>query len=70
VRVCVAVVLQERVLNALYAPLMKRLQAAGGTLTKLSFSVTRVSNVRAWSKSSEDHLFDLRGGPFKGHRLT
>lgn len=66
VRVFDAVVSEERVLNELYAPLMKRLATAGGTLAKLSFSVTRVANVRAWSKSGEVDLFDLRGGPFKG----
>jgi ABC-type lipoprotein export system ATPase subunit len=66
VRVFDAVVSEERVLNELYAPLMKRLKAAGGTLAKLSFSVTRVANIRAWAKRGEDDLFDLRGGPFKG----
>lgn len=66
VRVFDAVVSEQRVLNELYAPLMKRLTAAGGTLAKLSFSVTRVANVGAWAKRGEDDLFDLRGGPFKG----
>lgn len=66
IRVFDAVVSEERVLNELYAPLMERLKAAGGTLGKLSFSVTRVANVRAWAKRGEDNLFDLRGGPFKG----
>ncbi|MHC2357812.1 energy-coupling factor transporter ATP-binding protein EcfA2 [Sinorhizobium meliloti] len=66
VRVFEAVVSEELILNELYAPLMERLQVAGGTLAKLSFSVTRVANVRAWATRGENDLFDLRGGPFKG----
>lgn len=66
VRVFDAVVAEERVLNELYAPLMAKLQEAGGTLAKLSFSVSRVVNVVAWAKRGERDLFDLRGGPFKG----
>ncbi|MCH8863537.1 MAG: ATP-binding protein [Proteobacteria bacterium] len=45
---------------------MERLRAAGGTLAKLSFTVTRVADVAKWAKQGEDDLFDLRGGPFKG----
>lgn len=66
VRVFDAVVAEERVLNELYAPLMVKLKAAGGTLAKLSFSVSRVVDVHAWAKRGENDLFDLRGGPFKG----
>ena len=66
VRVFDAILGEERVLNELYAPLMERLKAAGGTLAKLSFSVTRVADVARWAKRGEDDLFDLRGGPFKG----
>jgi hypothetical protein len=66
VRVFDALIAEERVLNELYAPLMQRLTAAGGTLSKLSFSITRVADVRAWAKRGEDDLFDLRSGPFKG----
>lgn len=66
VRVFDAVLGEERVLNELYAPLMERLKAAGGTLAKLSFTVTRVADVAKWAKRGEDDLFDLRGGPFKG----
>lgn len=66
VRVFDAVIAEERVLNELYAPLMEKLRAAGGTLAKLSFSVTRVVDVHAWAKRGETDLFDLRGGPFKG----
>jgi hypothetical protein len=42
-----------------------RLEAAGGTLARLSFTVTRVADVAAWAKRGEA-LFDLRGGPFRG----
>ena len=66
VRVFEAVLGEERVLNDLYAPLVQRLTAAGGTLAKLSFSVTRVADVSTWAKQGEDELFDLRGGPFRG----
>ena len=66
IRVFDALLAEEDVLNELYAPLVRRLTKAGGTLGKLSFSVTRVADVGAWAKQGEDELFDLRGGPFKG----
>jgi hypothetical protein len=66
IRVFDAVLGEEHVLNELYAPLMERLKASGGTLAKLSFSVTRVADVAGWARQGEDDLFDLRGGPFKG----
>lgn len=66
VRVFEAILFEERVLNELYAPLMRRLKASGGSLAKLSFSVKRVADVDAWAKWGEDNLFDLRGGPFRG----
>ena len=66
VRVFEAVLGEEKILNELYAPLMKRLKEAGGTLGKLSFVVSRVADVATWAKRGEDDLFDLRGGPFKG----
>lgn len=65
-RVFDAVVAEERILTGLYAPLMERLQASGGSLAKLSFTVRRVADVAAWAKAGEDGLFDLRTGPFKG----
>ena len=65
-RVFDALLAEESVLNELYAPLVRRLTAKGGTLGKLSFSVTRVADVRTWANQGEDELFDLRGGPFKG----
>ena len=66
IRVFDALLGEEKVLNELYAPLVRRLAAAGGTLGKLSFSVIRVADVRTWAKQGEDELFDLRGGPFRG----
>ena len=66
IRVFDALLAEERVLNELYGPLIQRLWEAGGTLGKLSFSVSRVVDVGTWAKQGEDELFDLRGGPFKG----
>ena len=66
IRVFNAILGEEHVLNRLYAPLMVRMKTAGGTLAKLSFTVTRVADVAKWAKRGEDDLFDLRGGPFKG----
>ena len=42
IRVFEAILLEETVVKGLYAPLMKRLRAAGGTLAKLAFNVRRV----------------------------
>lgn len=61
-----AVLSEQQVLRDLYAPLMTRLQAANGTLKKLSFSVRREANVEGWARAGED-LLDLRKqGAFKG----
>lgn len=65
-RVFDAILAEEQVLTDLYAPLMQRLKASGGTLAKLSFTVRRVADVEAWARHGEDKLFDLRTGPFKG----
>ena len=62
-----ALIGEQAVLEELYAPLMKRLHAASGTLRKLSFSVARVANVEEWATEAEEGLIDLRkAGPFKG----
>ena len=61
-----AVLAEEQVLTDLYAPLMQRLKASGGTLAQLSFTVRRVADVEGSAKYGEDKLFDLRTGPFKG----
>lgn len=62
-----ALVSEQSVLEALYAPLMARLAAASGTLKKLSFSVVRVADVEKWACEAEDGLIDLRKmGAFRG----
>jgi hypothetical protein len=68
-RVFDAVLGEEKLLSELYAPLMERLRAAGGTLAKLSFSVGRVVEVEKWAKRGEE-LFDLRGRAFQGYRVS
>jgi hypothetical protein len=62
-----AVVSEQKELEALYAPLMKRLAASTGTLQKLNFSVTRTANATSWANEAEDDLIDCRkSGPFYG----
>ncbi|BAV53049.1 Putative uncharacterized protein (plasmid) [Mesorhizobium loti] len=65
-RVFTAILAEETVLKDLYAPLMVRLATQGGTLAKLSFTVSRVADVKAWADKAEKELFDLRTGPFRG----
>jgi ABC-type lipoprotein export system ATPase subunit len=65
-RVFEALLSEEKVLTQLYSPLTTRLEAYGGSLKNLSFTVKRVADVARWAKSAEDSLFDRRGGPFKG----
>lgn len=65
-RVFEAILSEEAELKALYGPLMTRLAAAGGTLSKLSFAVTRTSDTAEWAKAGEA-LLDLRKqGAFRG----
>ncbi|MBD8805025.1 ATP-binding protein [Pseudomonas syringae] len=62
-----ALIAEQSVLEALYAPLMVRLSKASGTLKKLSFSVVRIANVEQWTSVAEDGLIDLRkSGAFRG----
>jgi hypothetical protein len=61
-----AILAEETVLRDLYAPLMVKLATQGGTLGKLSFTVSRVVDVRVWAEKAEKELFDLRTGPFRG----
>jgi energy-coupling factor transporter ATP-binding protein EcfA2 len=57
---------EETALLSLYEPLRVRLSQEGGSLTKLSFSVRRKVNVKAWALEGED-LMDLRRqGDFQG----
>jgi hypothetical protein len=64
-RVFEAIVGEEKVLHALYRPLMDRLAGGTGTMKRLSFSVSRHADIAAWAREGEA-LFDLRTGPFKG----
>ena len=62
-----ALVAEQTVLEDLYRPLMLRLAAAPGTLNKLSFSVARIADVKAWADEAEEELIDLRkAGDFRG----
>lgn len=62
-----ALVAEQNVLEELYRPLMTRLAAAPGTLRKLSFSVARIADVKAWADEAEEGLIDLRkAGDFRG----
>ena len=62
-----AIVSEQNVLIALYAPLMARLASSSGTLRKLSFSVSRVVDGDAWGDFAEERLIDCRkSGPFYG----
>ena len=66
-RVFDAIISEQNVLVALYAPLMARLASLSGTLRKLSFSVSRIVDANAWGKFAEDNLIDCRrSGPFYG----
>lgn len=49
-RVFEAIISEQNALAGLYAPLMARLAASSGTLTKLSFSVRRIADVAAWAR--------------------
>ncbi|MET3896975.1 ABC-type lipoprotein export system ATPase subunit [Devosia sp. UYZn731] len=65
-RVFASIIAEEQVLRDLYKPLVDRLQAAEGTLQKLSFSAARKADVKQWAALGEK-LFDLRrAGDFKG----
>ncbi|MEK7946679.1 TrlF family AAA-like ATPase [Pigmentiphaga sp. YJ18] len=61
-----AIVEEEQELQALYAPVKERIDAAEGSLSKLSFSVRRQVDITAWASAGEA-LLDLRtSGPFRG----
>lgn len=61
-----AIVDEEQELQILYAPIKTRIDAAEGSLSKLSFSVRRQVDIEAWARAGEE-LLDLRTtGPFKG----
>jgi energy-coupling factor transporter ATP-binding protein EcfA2 len=61
-----SIVEEEQELADLYAPIKARIDEAGGSLSKLSFSVRRNVDLSKWAAKGED-LLDLRtNGPFKG----
>ncbi|TAX51870.1 MULTISPECIES: TrlF family AAA-like ATPase [Rhizobium] len=65
-RIFQAAVNEQQVLSDLYRPIRSRMDAAGGTLLKLSFSVVRKADVEKWSSAGEK-LLDLRKqGSFRG----
>jgi energy-coupling factor transporter ATP-binding protein EcfA2 len=66
-RIFEAIISEQTALAGLYKPLMERLAASSGTLSKLGFSVRRIVDVQKWGKFAEDNLLDLRkSGPFNG----
>jgi ABC-type hemin transport system ATPase subunit len=66
-RVFDAIISEQQVLEALYAPLMTRLASSTGTLRKLGFSVSRVVDADKWGEFAEEELIDRRkAGPFSG----
>jgi AAA domain, putative AbiEii toxin, Type IV TA system len=71
-RVFDAIISEQSALTVLYAPLVARLATSSTTLRKLSFSVSRVIDTKAWAESAENQLIDCRKkGPFYGlGRLT
>lgn len=64
-RVFEAVLAEEAVLRTLYSPLMSKLSEVGGSVQKLTFSVNRTANIKAWAKRGEE-LLDLRKAPVMG----
>lgn len=62
-----ALISEQAALVDLYSPLMNRLTATSGTLSKLSFRVSRTADVRTWANTGEDELIDCRkAGKFYG----
>lgn len=60
------IVEEEAELASLYAPIKERIEHAGGSLSKLSFSVRRAVDIGKWAAKGES-LLDLRKtGPFRG----
>lgn len=66
-RILGAIVSEQETLAELYAPIQERLEAWGGTLRKLRFSVSRAADAVAWAHYAEENLLDRRlEGPFRG----
>ena len=66
-RVFDAIVAEQQALVDLYGPIQQRLEAAGGTLKKLRFTISRVADAVKWADYAEENLLDRRReGPFRG----
>ena len=66
-RVFDAILSEERALADLYAPIRGRLKEAGGTLSRLGFSISRSASAEKWADYAEENLLDRRReGPFRG----
>lgn len=66
-RIFDAIASEQKVLSKLYEPLVKRIASKTGTITKLSFNVSRTADTDTWAKIAEEELVDLRRqGPFRG----
>ena len=66
-RVFDAILSEEQALADLYAPIRSRLKEAGGTLSRLGFSVSRSASAEKWADHAEQNLLDRRlEGPFRG----
>jgi energy-coupling factor transporter ATP-binding protein EcfA2 len=61
-----SIVEEEDILNDLYLPLRKTLNAAAGTLAKLAFVVERQVDLDAWVKAGEELLDLRRSSVFQG----
>lgn len=59
-RIFQAVISEQDALQDLYQPLLRRLEATSGTLSKLRFTVTRMVDVEKWGRFGEENLFDKR----------
>ena len=66
-RVFDAILSEEQALADLYAPIRQRLRTAGGTLSRLGFSISRSASAGEWADYAEENLLDRRlEGPFRG----
>lgn len=65
-RVFAAVIAQQNVLTELYQPVRDKLDAATGTLNRLSFSIDRIADLERWAEEGEQLLDLRRQGPFRG----
>nr|WP_244832502.1 AAA family ATPase [Caballeronia sp. TF1N1] len=61
-----AIVEEEAQLAILYAPIKARIEEAGGSLSKLSFSIRRTVDLEKWAATGESLLDLRRNGPFQG----